>query len=56
MTFTSQGIVDAECYGCGETTACTLLVADGPERETGYIDEVTICEKCEDKRSYTWHW
>ena len=40
---------DTECSVCGETAICAVMVADTPERETGYIDEYAICDECERK-------
>ncbi len=36
----------AECYECGETRVCEVLIAASPEAETGYVDEYAICEAC----------
>lgn len=37
------------CYDCGEP-ATIVLVADEAEHETGYIDEVPLCEECAERR------
>lgn len=38
-----------ECYECGETRLCEVLVADSAEAETGYRDEYAICESCKNE-------
>ncbi len=40
-----------ECHKCGEVRLCEILVADSPERETGYVDEYAFCEECGAKGS-----
>ena len=37
------------CQDCGEP-ATIVLVADAPERSTGYLDEVPLCEDCAERR------
>ena len=38
-----------KCESCGEE-ATVVLVADSPECDTGYTDEVPLCEDCAQKR------
>lgn len=37
------------CYDCGEP-ADIILVADEPEKETGYVEEIELCNDCYYKR------
>jgi hypothetical protein len=50
MTYSIQSARENEkCYECGGE-ATIVLVADSPERDTGYVDEVPLCEDCAEKR------
>lgn len=51
MTYHIESAGDNDkCYECGEQ-ATIVLVADVPERDTGYVDEVPLCEMCAEKRA-----
>jgi hypothetical protein len=43
----SAGCKVTDCNDCGEVTTCQVYVADSPERETGYVDEVSFCPQCD---------
>jgi hypothetical protein len=48
MTYTIEAADDEmECHNCGDM-AVLVLVADYPEKETGYNDEIALCESCAD--------
>lgn len=50
MMYSIQSAAENDkCHDCGEQ-ATILLVADSPERKTGYVDEVPLCEDCAQKR------
>lgn len=38
-----------KCWNCGEEATMTL-VSTYPEAETGYVDEVSLCEECAEER------
>jgi len=40
---------DEKCHDCGGQ-ATVLQVADTPDRETGYVDHLTLCDECEQLR------
>ena len=40
---------ECDCSVCGEVSICAIMVANEPERETGYVDEYAICGPCERK-------
>ena len=40
-----------KCYICGKKNATVQLVAVEPEKETGYVDEVPLCEECIQERN-----
>lgn len=49
MTYSIEDAPEgAECYECGEP-ATLLLVADSQEANTGYRDEVPLCELCAER-------
>lgn len=35
-----------ECHDCGEVKMCNIYQAE-PEEETGYRDEIALCEACD---------
>lgn len=37
-----------ECWRCGEDKMCRIFQGE-PERETGYRDELALCEECAEK-------
>ena len=39
-----------KCHDCGEK-ANIVFIAEKADRETGYIDELALCNDCADKRS-----
>lgn len=41
--------LNEKCHECGEPAA-VLYVADEPERETGYVECLTLCDDCETLR------
>ncbi len=50
MTYHIESAGDNDkCHECGDE-ATIVLVADSPERETGYTDEVPLCEDCAERR------
>jgi DNA-directed RNA polymerase subunit RPC12/RpoP len=49
MTYHLEKPKVIECHDCGEKVLCSIWVADGPETETGYVDEVALCVKCIEK-------
>jgi hypothetical protein len=36
----------AECHDCGRTKNCTRMTAESVEPETGYRDEIDLCDDC----------
>jgi hypothetical protein len=46
MTYTIEAADDEqECHNCGDV-ATIIIIADAPEKETGYNDEIALCESC----------
>ena len=42
------------CDVCGAVTnRLKTIIADFPERSTGYVDRIDICEECDMKRNET---
>lgn len=41
-----------DCYYCGERVWCQVFVADWAEAETGYVDEIVVCDNCIDDRDW----
>jgi protein-arginine kinase activator protein McsA len=39
---------DDKCYNCGEQA--TIVLVGPQEKETGYVDEVPLCESCAEER------
>lgn len=51
LTYTIEDARPNEkCHECGGI-ATILLVGDSCEGDTGYVDEVPLCEDCAEKRS-----
>jgi hypothetical protein len=50
MTYTIEAADDEqECHNCGDV-AVVVVVADYPERETGYTEEIALCDSCLEKQ------
>jgi hypothetical protein len=50
MTYSIESAKEHEkCYECGGE-ATIKLVADSYESDTGYVDEVPLCEECAERR------
>ena len=46
MIYYNLSLCVAECHDCGETRPCTRLTAPSAEFETGYIDQLDVCDEC----------
>ena len=38
--------VPKTCHNCGEKKAFVTILADYPDRDTGYRDELNLCDEC----------